>query len=504
MVQKLAFVLSCILPLPALAQDSGEVAYGPLFSKFDLTLSLGSRNEAAGPLYYSQESGSQRQWALPPFYCYTRTPDVDWTESDIIYPIISYRRFGGQYRFQFVQLFSFSGGQSFDENGVRLFTIFPFYFQQRAPDTNLNYTALLPFYGELKNRLFRDDIKFVMFPLYSETRKKDVVTDNYLYPFFDLRHGDGLKGWQFWPVFGVEHKVPTQSTNMLEVVETVGGFDKYFAAWPFYTRNRTGLGTTNVQTSLTVAPFYSHTQSPERNETSYGWPLGYNAVDDRKKNFVEHDFIWPLFVFAQGEKRITRIFPFYSQSHISGAGSFPGFFDLSPATNAPPPAPSDLESDFYLWPVYKFNRMATGTFERRRSRVLFFLYSDIHETNSASGDHFHRADFWPFYTYHREVDGNQRWQAPALLEPFFPNNRSLTREYSQLWSFWRSEKNHKTGASSQSLFWNLYRREATRQSRNFSLLFGLFQYQSGEEGSRWRVCHLTVAKKAAQTAAPKS
>ena len=62
-----------------------------------------------------------------------------------------------------------------------------------------------------KDRLFRDEIFFVMFPIYSETRKRDVVTDNYLYPFFHLRHGDGLHGWQFWPVVGTEHKdVTTQ------------------------------------------------------------------------------------------------------------------------------------------------------------------------------------------------------------------------------------------------------------------------------------------------------
>ena len=64
------------------------------------------------------------------------------------------------------------------------FTLFPFYFQQRAPDPELNYTALLPVYGTIKNRLFRDEIKFIMLPLYVHTRKKDVVTDNFFYPFF--------------------------------------------------------------------------------------------------------------------------------------------------------------------------------------------------------------------------------------------------------------------------------------------------------------------------------
>jgi hypothetical protein len=509
-IQKLAIIFCCALAVPVLAQDDEDDSAGPLFSKFPLTLSLGSRREAAGPLYYSQQTESQWQWALPPLYCYTRTPDVDWTETDIIYPIISYRRFGGEYRFQFVQLFSFSGGQSYSESEERKFTIFPFYFQQRSPDTNLNYTAVMPFYGDLKDRLFRDEIKFVLFPLYSETRKKDVVTDNYIYPFFDVRRGDHLTGWQFWPLVGVEHKTPMLWTNTLDEVETVGGFDKYFAAWPFYLKNKTGLGTTNEQTSLTVAPFYSHTKSAMREETAYGWPLGYDVIDDRVKKYLEHDFFWPFFVFARGEKRVTRIFPFYGQSHKTGGGGslsgISGVFGLSDnaGTAAQTPEKPDLEDDFYLWPVYKFNRLASAPLERRRTRIMFFLYSNTTETNSESGGRLQRTDFFPFYTYHRDYDGNQRWQALALLEPFFPNNRSIIREYSQLWSFWRCEKNNKNGAASQSLLWNLYHREETPQSKNFSLLFGLYQYQSGAEGRRWRVCHITVKKKAARAGASES
>ncbi len=481
MIQKLVIIFCCALALPALAQEDAGLEAGPLFAEFPLTLSSGYRREAVGPLYYSQQSGSQTQWALPPWCCYTKTPDVDWTEMEILYPVISYRRFGGEYRLQILEFLSFSGGRADPANGVRRFTIFPFYFQQRAPDASLNYTALVPFYGHLKNRLFRDETKFLLFPLYSETRKKDVVTDNFLYPFFDVRRGDHLAGWQFWPVIGVEHKAPTLRTNTLDEVETVGGFDKFFAVWPFYFKNKTGIGTTNEEASLAVVPFYNRIRSPLRSATSYGWPLGYNAIDDREKKYVEHDVLWPLFVKARGSKTVTRIFPFYSR-----------------ATNA------SLESDFYLWPVYKFNKLDTPSLERRRTRIMFFLYSDTTETNSASGDWVHRNDFWPFYTYRRDNDGNQRWQVLAVFEPFFPNNRSIPREYSQIFSFWRCEKNHKTGAASQSLLWNLYRRDETPRSKNFSLFFGLFQYQSGVDGRRWRVCHVTVKKKAARAAVPES
>ena len=91
-------------------------------------------------------------------------------------------------------------------------------------------------------------------------------------------------------------------------------------------------------------------------------------------------------------------------------------------------------------------------------------------------------------------DGNQRLQILALLEPFLPNNKSIERDYSPVWSIWRSEKNAKSGASSQSLLWNLYRLDTTPQARKCSLLFGLFQYQSDPEGKRLRILYFPLGK----------
>jgi hypothetical protein len=474
------FILYALGTFSALAENPDTVA-GPLYAEFPLTLSSGYRHEAAGPLYYSQMSESQRQWALPPFFCYTRTADVDWTEMEILYPILSYRRFGPEFRLQLVQFFSFSGGRPPDQDNFHRFTLFPFYFQQRSADPSLNYTAVVPFYGHLEYRLFKDDIKFVMFPLYSETRKKDVVTDNYLYPFFSLRHGDAMSGWKVWPIIGDERKAPTTRTNIMGEPEIVGGYENFFAPWPIYFHNWTGLGTTNAETSRTIVPFYSHTESPSRVETSYGWPLGYNSIKDYERNITEHDFLWPLFVKARGAKETTRIFPFYSHA-----------------------ANSNLVSDFVLWPIYKYNALNAPTLERRRTRILFFLYSDTAEKNTSTGEVFRRKDFWPLYTYHHEMNGNERLQVLALAEPLLPNNRSISREYSPVWSLWRAEKNPRTGASSQSLLWNLYRRDKTPQSKKLSLFFGLFQYQSTAEAASWRVFYLKSHKKSAKSASPKS
>src|SRR5262249_586408 len=154
----------------------------------------------------------------------------------------------------------------------------------------------------------------------------------------------------------------------------------------------------------------------------------------------------------------------------------------------------NVESDFYLWPVYKFNRAHIDPLDRTRMRIMFFLYSDTIQKNTESGAYERRVDFLPFFTHKRYNDGRTRLQVGTVLEPFLPNNKSIERNYSQLWSFWRAESNPHTGAASQSLLWNLYRRDVRPESKKCSLLFGLFQYQSGTDGKRVRLFYIPLGK----------
>ena len=79
--------------------------------------------------------------------------------------------------------------------------------------------------------------------------------------------------------------------------------------------------------------------------------------------------------------------------------------------------------------------------------------------------------------------------------PFLPNNTSVERDLAPLWSLWRAEKNEQNGKTSQSLLWNLYRRDTSPDARKCSLLFGLIQYQSDPDGRRWRVGYVPFGKK---------
>ena len=398
---------------------------------------------------------------------------MDYEEFDFLWKIGTYNRYGSEYRFQLVEWFSFAGGGTQSDTNVHRFTLFPIYFQQRSAIPEKNYTALFPLYGRIEGRFFRDEVKFALFPLYGQSRKKDVVTDNYLYPFFHLRHGDGLKGWQFWPLFGVEHKEVTWRTNHWGDPLIVGGHDKQFMFWPFFHDQRVGIGTTNDGHQQAFLPFYSYLRSPLRDSTTVPWPLGYTRTVDRVKNFKEWGAPWPLVVFARGEgKHTDRVWPLFSHAYDT-----------------------NRTSDWYLWPVYKYNRLHSDPLDRKRTRILFFLYSDASTKNTETGESKRRIDFLPFFTSTRDFEGRRRLQVLSLAEPFLPNSTSLQRDLSPLWSLWRWEKNPQTGARSQSLLWNLYRRDATPESKKCSLLFGLFKYQSGPDGKRWRVFYVPFGKK---------
>jgi hypothetical protein len=293
-----------------------------------------------------------------------------------------------------------------------------------------------------------------------------------LYPFFHLRHGDGLSGWQFWPVVGHEHKDITLKTNGWSEVETNGGHDHFFAVWPIYFNNTDGVGTDNPQKFFAVIPFYDQFRSPLRDSTTVLWPF-FNWIDDREKKYHEWETPWPFIVIARGEgKTATRVFPLFQRAHNK-----------------------IYEDNFYIWPLYGYKRIHSDPLDRGETRVVFYLFRNLAEKNTETGHVKKRMDLWPLFVYHREFNGDSRLQILALLESFVPNNDGIERNWSPLWAIWRSEKSSSRNATSQSFLWNLWRRDTAPDMKNNSLLFGLFQYHSDAEIKRLRLFYIPVFKR---------
>ena len=469
-----ALAAFCLAPnQSATAEESS--GFGPAFDQFKLTLEDGFRTEAVGPFFYSQQKDSESMWALPPFFLSDRDPVADRREYDFLYPLLTQTFYGHESRWQLFQLLSFAGGDEPDETGTRRFTIFPFYFQQRSKNPELNYTALAPIYGHLQNRLFHDEMNFFMFPLYAETRKRDVVTDNYLYPFFHLRHGDGLNGWHAWPLAGNEHKEITTLTNGYGEVSAVPGHERSFYFWPLYLRQNNGIGSDNPEKFRGSIPFFATTRSPLRDSTTVLFPF-FTVIDDREKKYHEWEAPWPFVIFARGEgKHTARVWPLFSESRNS-----------------------TKESDSYFWPLYIYKRTHADPLDKYTTRIGLILYAHAVEKNTATGKQKERTDLWPLFTWHKDFNGNERLQVFAPFEPGVPNNRGIENNWSPLWSIFRSEDNLQTGAASRSILWNLYRRDSAPGSKKVSLLFGLFQYQSDWETRHTRLFYVPVSKSSAK------
>jgi hypothetical protein len=198
----------------------------------------------------------------------------------------------------------------------------------------------------------------------------------------------------------------------------------------------------------------------------------FSHEDDREKKYREWDLPWPLIVKARGEgKTITRYLPFFSHGYNT-----------------------NFQSDSILWPIYKHYHFHSDTLVRDRKQILFFGYSRTSDTNVETGAFRSRTDLLPLYHYHRDFNGNTRLQFIAPIEVFVAGAHKIERDYSPVWAIWRDEHNAKTGASSQSLLWNLYRRDTTPETKKSCFLFGLFQSEHTGEGKRVRLFYIPLGK----------
>lgn len=434
---------------------------GLVWHDFPLTLQPGTGSEGLGPIWGHESGDGAQAWRLSPLISHYEDAATERSEYEVLYPVFTYDRFGTEYAARFLQFLQFNGSTTVDDEKKSRATLFPIFFRQKSTQATNDYFAVLPFYGHLKNRLFRDEVTFILAPLWLSSKKRSVQTDNFLFPIFHHRHGGGVTGWQAWPLIGSERKEITYRTNNLEELEIVPGHSRKFFALPFFAHERTGIGTANTITNHFFVPLYLQTRSPAMDYTSV---LFFGHRTNRTEGFSEWSTPWPFIGWANGPgKTARRVWPLYGK-----------------ASN------TNQTSNFALWPIYTHRSLKGPGFQRDRTRWLYFGYSDIHLTQTDRPEEFRRRDLWPLFTYRKNLEGQQRLQCLAPLEPLLPGNKSIERLYSPLWSIYRSESDPKTGRASQSVLWNLWRREVSAEKRRTSVLFGLVRTEKSDAGRKWR------------------
>lgn len=435
------------LTLSASSSFGGDFSLGPLFN-IDHDEGENSKEiNALGPFITYKKSDTSSEFGLRPLFYWVKDKEADFTGLDFLYPFSTYGRSYEDWRAQsFFYLLSYRSTEVQDGFRDREFTLFPLIFSKSAREEGDSYFALFPIYGRLKNRFFRDEINFFLFPLFLQTRKGEDTNNSVLWPFFGYYTGN-QEGFRAWPLYGYRKK------------EDV--LDEKFILWPIYvSKERVFYG--ERMRYFSVFPFYSDFDSPQREHNTYLWPLFSHQVD-KKRGIERWDTPWPLINFTRGTERENRVFPFYAREIDDG----------------------DKEG-FYLWPIYKYNTATYEDYRRDRERVLFYLYSDVEENPIIEGGRSgRRIDVWPLFSYRRDREGNRSFHLLSLLEPFLSGNEGIERNYSPFWRLYEWEKD-KDGKTTASFLWNTYRRESGDKGTRVHLkpIIPLFSYVGvGKESS---------------------
>ncbi|NOR49817.1 MAG: hypothetical protein GQ530_02125, partial [Desulfuromonadales bacterium] len=367
------------------------------------------------------------------------------SQTEVLYPVFGHKRGKDSSSFHIFHLLNYTFDNSEAEahksetDGRKRRYLFPFLFY--GEEEQGTYMAFFPFGGTLYNWFNKDRISFTLFPLYSRTERKTQRIDNVLWPFFARISGENESGYKFWPIYGSSRKE--------------GVYRKMFFIWPIFFSESLKLDSDNPKEIRAAWPLYISKESPDKTSRTVLWPF-FSYTEDRVKGSRSWNAPWPLVRVTKGEKyHGLKILPFYSDETM------------------------DVRRDrWYIWPIYKIEEMDSELIERRRDRILFFLYQNRRETKFETGDSMHRVDLWPLFGY-RQKNGVSFLHVLALLETFFPGNEGIERSWAPLWRVYQ-QKWDRQGNNVVSLLWNLYWFER-QDDRVAWELFPLFKYRKESE-----------------------
>ena len=411
-----------------------------------------SELDMLGPFLTIKENNTENkeEFGFRPLFYRVYDRETGLLEWDALYPFITYDGIGDESRLQFFQIFAFSTSGRENTPPDERFTLFPFIFISDAVQPEKSYWAVFPLYGEIKHRLTFDRIFFVTFPLYTDFKKKGVQTRFVLFPIFSWSEGKDVHGWRIFPLYGWQTKKDA--------------YDKRYVLFPLWISSDQTWDPDNERHARASLPLFYHEWSPSRDARTVLWPF-FRRVEDRKREYVEWDFPWPLWVYARGKDyNVTRFFPLY------GAGQ-----------------DRDRRGYSFLYPIWKWNVADQPGGKVETSRILFYLMADTEKTRE--GQSSRRVESLPFFQYKREYDGSVRFQTLALIEPELPGHKSIARNYSPLWTLFSHERNA-NGDAANVLLWNLWRWEKQGERRQTSAAFGLFQFATEGERRALRLFYL--------------
>lgn len=387
----------------------------------------------AGPFLFKRQladSDGNTASGFRPFWVQLHNGQGDLRAGYFLYPIFSYSRDETTSKWSVFELIRRTDRRSdapaptslFEQD--RKFEIFPFWFSRETGDGELNYRALFPIAGTVKNKLGFERLSWTLFPLYVENESRGAVTTSTPWPFIRVTRG-AAHGWGVWPLFNF--------------VERPGVSRQETYLWPFgynHTREPNPEDPTGTppRREIGVLPFYARSSGPGYLSEDFLWPFFGYTHRTQPKIYSEQRYFWPFVVQGRGDDHfVNRWAPFYSHSIVRG-----------------------YDKEWVAWPVVRRARWEEEGIERTRSQFLYFLYWNEEQRVAARANSptARLTHVWPLVSDWDNGAGRRQWQLFSPLEVFFPGNEKVRLAWSPFFAVARHDQ-RAPGNTRTSLFWNL-------------------------------------------------
>ena len=458
-------VLVAALCAPAGARETpapwiAESDWGPLASWL-VDADGNDRFRAAGPFWEQAESPDGKQLkAFPrPLWARAADPAADRDSWDFCWPVASGKTFGKERSWRALLAWYLDDDRA-DPAARYRFWLLPVWFHGRAAD-GAGYAAMFPLGGEIRNSLFKDRIRFALWPLWAQSQINDVRTVNVLWPIYSRTTSpdDHLQAFRVFPFYAW--------------TKNVRQFEKTAVLWPLWTHARyvhpkangtawvlfpvAGRIDLNSQKGwMVLPPFFQFIRGEQLNRTYCPWPFFQRETGVRDKLYV-----WPLYGFRKD---------------------------------------GPLERRFWLWPLA--SREVNEFAHRRRTRwMLTPLWTCATETARPAAAAApagkppvlaRRTKLWPRVSRHWDAEAGT---ARTRLLDLWPAGRppAVERSWAPLWTV----LDYRVRGADRDLdvLWGLVRNARRADGARATTLFPLWRHEraAGDAARRWSVLKGLIA-----------
>ncbi|NQU44077.1 hypothetical protein HQ520_12385 [bacterium] len=499
------FLMAAVFVLGALAMDNARAfsfSFYPIayLHEEDAPTTQTTRREAnlLWPLYSSRSDAVGSRSGLHPLWSKHENREEGTRGLDILWPLVSwkerrgpeqldrqmiglplwysiYRSFPTGETRQWRGLFPlfYQGRKTFPDAEDRSYSIcFPFWwrFDQHRLLFPVYWTepgqsfAFFPFYGRFERFLLFDMVRFIGWPLWVQTQRKDVHVYSALWPFLAYATSDHGWGFRLWPLFGsLPHPDGTQ---------------RYFWLWPLGEKLNFARGPLKGATLNMFLPFWFTFHHQKRDIVYYFPVYGHSKSPGR----VSRAWFWPVWAHAQNFKPSYNkyYFMWFVVSRQIGPGPERRFhlLNLLGWTIRP-----DFKRVHVFWPVasYRYDRVEQSDgCDFARYYFVPFLYWRTHQWDD--GRTLKYRMIWPLASW-----GHDKERSHLTIPDLFPHNADdgVGRNWAPLWSLYARTCDKELNRRETRFLGPLYltRKDESKDESEFNLLF--FQYK--REGTKRKV-----------------